>query len=120
MNGTASVLVVEDEPLIRMFLADALRDAGLNVTEACTADEAADILTEQEYGAVLTDVKMPGTMNGIELAKLVSREHPGTAVIVASGNDVGDDVPQNIRFLRKPYNVHQLVKLVTALVQDTR
>jgi CheY-like chemotaxis protein len=115
-NGGASVLVVEDEPLIRLFLADVLRDAGLEVTEACTADEAADILAEHAYSAVLTDVTMPGRMDGVELAAHVCRDHPGTAVIVASANDVGGEVPDDVPFLRKPYNVRQLVKLVTTLV----
>jgi CheY-like chemotaxis protein len=119
-HGAGSVLVVEDEPLIRIFLADMLRDAGLYVTEACTADEAAGILNDQRYSAVLTDVTMPGRMDGIELARHVCRAHPGTAVIVASANDVGGDVPRDVPFLRKPYNVRQLVNLVTAMVRDAR
>ena len=118
--SAASVLVVEDEPLIRIFLAEVLRDAGLHVTEACTADEAAAILSEQEYCALLTDVKMPGRMDGVELAKHVCREHPGTAVIVASGHHVGKGLPDNVPLLRKPYDTRALVKLVKSLAAERR
>lgn len=112
----ATVLVVEDEPLIRIFLADALRDAGFAVTEAMTAHEAADFLDERDYSAVLTDVTMPGRMNGLELARHVCQEHPCTAVIVTSAKDVANDVPKDVSFLRKPYKLSEVLTLVTNLV----
>lgn len=117
-TGTISVLVVEDEPLIRIFLSDLLRDEGLHVTEACTADEAADLLKDREFSAVFTDVTMPGRMDGLELAQHVCREHEGTAVIIASANDVGGTVPQDVPFLRKPYDVPHLLRLVTAMIEQ--
>ena len=109
-SNKAAVLVVEDEPLIRIFLADALRDAGFAVTEAVTAHEAADYLEEGDYSAVLTDVTMPGRMDGLQLAQRVCEEHPCTAVIVTSAKDV--------RFLRKPYKLSEVLKLVNNLVNN--
>jgi two-component system, response regulator PdtaR len=118
-NGADSVLVVEDEPIIRIFLADVLRDTGLHVTEACTADEAADILSKCEYSAVVTDVTMPGSMDGVELAEHVGRAYPRTAVVVSSANHVGN-LPRNVPFLHKPYDIRKLVQLVTTLIRDAR
>jgi DNA-binding response OmpR family regulator len=117
-SNKATVLVVEDEPLIRIFLADALRDAGFAVTEAVTAQEAADYLDEDDYNAVLTDVTMPGHMDGLELAHRVCEEHPSTAVIVTSAKDVANDVPQDVCFLRKPYKLSEVLRLVSNLVND--
>jgi DNA-binding NtrC family response regulator len=117
-TNKATVLVVEDEPLIRIFLADALRDAGYAVTEAVTAREAADFLDERDYSAVLTDVTMPGRMNGLDLAQMVCEEHPCTAVIVTSAKDVANDVPKDVSFLRKPYKLSEVLRLMTNLVKN--
>src|SRR5205823_2491556 len=69
-----TVLVVEDETLIRMMIADALRSAGLRVIEARTADDALQHLRSgSAVQFVFTDIEMPGTMDGIELARLLRR-----------------------------------------------
>jgi DNA-binding response OmpR family regulator len=110
-----TVLVVEDEPLLRIFLAEELRCAGLDVTEARTGDEARECLCKQKFKAVVTDVRMPGTMNGLELAQQVLRDCPDTAVLIASADAV-NAIPPGAHFEPKPFNVPKLVKRVKALV----
>ena len=81
------VLIVEDDVLIRVLLADELRDAGLRVIEAANADEALSIF---EAGAqvdlLFTDVQMPGSMDGVELARRIKTIHPALPIILTSGN----------------------------------
>ncbi|MCB5173917.1 response regulator [Microvirga lenta] len=79
------ILVVEDEPLVRMFLADALDDAGYKVFEAVNADEAVTLLQARpDIQAVVTDIEMPGSMNGIGLARPVRERWPGIGLLVTS------------------------------------
>jgi CheY-like chemotaxis protein len=82
---TDVVLVVEDEILIRMVIADYLRGCGYRVIEAASADEAMVILqhTEFEVDVVFSDIEMPGSMDGFELSKWLRANRPGVDVILA-------------------------------------
>jgi CheY-like chemotaxis protein len=80
-----TVLIVEDEVLIRMSVADYLRHCGYRVIEANNADEAVEILTGAHVDVVFTDVNMPGSRDGFGLARWVRRERPGVKVIITSG-----------------------------------
>jgi CheY-like chemotaxis protein len=74
---TKTILVVEDELLIRLMLVDALRDAGFEVVEASNADDALATLESQPaIDLVFTDVRMPGTMDGVGLMKLLRETRP--------------------------------------------
>lgn len=109
------VLIVEDEPIIRMAAADALTDCGIMAWEAGDAQEALSALEQHPRIAVLfTDVNMPGPMNGLGLAQEVSANRPEVQVIVTSGaTTVADeDLPDQGTFLAKPYRTHQLVSIV--------
>ena len=82
-----TVLLVEDELLIRMMLADELRGRGLIIVETQNADEALTHLQNREpVDLVLTDVQLPGSMDGIGLARWVREERPELKVVIASGN----------------------------------
>jgi CheY-like chemotaxis protein len=72
------VLVVEDEVLVRMMFTDQLREAGYRVLEASDADKALDLLRHDalNIGVVISDVDMPGSMNGTELARVIRSERP--------------------------------------------
>jgi CheY-like chemotaxis protein len=112
-HGSVHIMVVEDEPFIRMLLADGLRDFGFTVIEAATADEA---IAYPEMGTtfdlVLTDIKMPGSMNGLDLARLLRRDNPSFPIIIMSahlGNQCVDDLGP---FLQKPYRLDEAAKLV--------
>src|SRR5215212_1536376 len=80
------VLLVEDEPLVRMCAADILEDEGFEVIEAATAPAALKILEKRDdVMAVFTDIDMPGGMNGLELAGIVDARWPHIALVVTSG-----------------------------------
>jgi len=109
------VLVVEDEPLIRMVTADALADGGIMAWEAGDADEALEVLEQRPaIGVVFTDVNMPGEMDGLALAHEVSAARPDVKIIVTSGaKRVSDeDLPSGGTFLPKPYPTQRLVTIV--------
>jgi DNA-binding NtrC family response regulator len=109
------VLVVEDEPLIRMVAADALADRGIMAWEAGDANEALSVLDEHPHiGLVFTDVNMPGDMNGLDLAHEVNLRRPEVSLIVTSGAvSVGDEeLPDHGTFLPKPYPTERLVSIV--------
>lgn len=80
-----TILVVEDEILIRLVVAEYLRDCGYRVIEAINADEAVTVLQqgEQDIDIVFTDIEMPGTMDGFGLAQWVRVNHPDCQVILA-------------------------------------
>jgi CheY-like chemotaxis protein len=113
------ILVVEDETTVRMIGSDALADAGYEVLEAATADEAVHLLESVgEVHVLFTDVRMPGSMNGFELAKLVRERWPEMRILVTSGDTWPPEGPafKNVRFLAKPYRVDVLQKNVDDLL----
>ena len=80
------VLVVEDEPLLRVFNADMLTDAGFDVLEAANADEALRMLeTVSDIRVVFTDVEMPGALDGYALAQRIETLWPEIGVVITSG-----------------------------------
>jgi len=81
-----TVLVVEDDILVRLTIADHLRGAGYIVFEAPNAAEAAAVFASGErVDVVFTDVQMPGAMDGLMLARWVQEHYPGTPVLITSG-----------------------------------
>jgi two-component system, response regulator PdtaR len=109
------VLVVEDEPLVRMAAADVLVDHGIMAREAGDASEALHILQEHpQIGVVFTDINMPGQPDGLGLAKEVSVRRPDVELIVTSGavNVSDQELPDDGVFLPKPYSPEQLVSAV--------
>jgi CheY-like chemotaxis protein len=110
-----AVLVVEDESLIRMSALEMVEAAGFEAVPAADADEAIRILeSRNDIRAVFTDVQMPGSMDGLRLARVVRNRWPPVALIVTSGHvsETGSDLPSGGRFLSKPY---QLSHVQTAL-----
>jgi CheY-like chemotaxis protein len=86
------VLLVEDEPLVRLTQVDILREAGFWVVEAADADEAFETLRRRgDVNVVLTDVDMPGSLDGFEFARLVAQGWPETGVLVISGKAFPDE-----------------------------
>lgn len=83
---SAHVLIVEDEFLIRMTLSEALLDEGFEVTEAATGDEALRLVGERDqFDLLLTDVQLPGVLNGVELARAARARYPTLPVIFVTG-----------------------------------
>src|SRR4029078_9163670 len=107
-NRSITVLVVEDEPLISMDIADRLRETGFSVFEAESADAAIRILeTRSDIHLVFTDIDMPGSMDGLKLATYVRDRWPPIKLIVTSGHVAPADgiLPKGGRFFPKPYEV---------------
>ena len=109
----AQILVVEDEPLLRFAIAEALRDEGACVIEAATADEAWRYLAGGEpVDLIFTDHRMPGSMTGAQLASRVRRQYPSVEVVVTSGAFDGSEWTEPIK--KKPY---LLAKTASELMQ---
>ncbi|MCP1768463.1 MULTISPECIES: response regulator [Bradyrhizobium] len=105
------VLVVEDEPLLLLMAGDIVEDAGLEPIFARNADEAILILeSRDDVRIVFTDVRMPGSMDGIRLAGAVRDRWPPIKLVVVSGHMYSDpQLPDGARFFRKPYSSEQIV-----------
>jgi DNA-binding NtrC family response regulator len=109
------ILVVEDELLIRIIVGDELRGAGYDVIEACDADEALMVLRSSvRVDLIISDVRMPGSMDGLGLLAFVRNAFPTIPVIITSGHleptlAIADGA---IQFLAKPYGIDQVVRAV--------
>ena len=112
-----TVLIVEDEFLIRMVLADALADEGYHVVEAGNVLEAIAILGKRKVDVVVTDVDMPGGLTGIDLARMITATRKGVPVIIASGGHRldRDDLRLDATFVSKPYRIDAMVAMVAKL-----
>ena len=118
VNNQSLVLIVEDEALIRMSAVDMIEQTGRGIVEAVDADEAIDILTSRtDIGFLFTDVEMPGSMDGLELARAVHDRWPGIAIIVTSGRrrPRQDDLPVGGRFITKPYEALTVARTIFEL-----
>jgi CheY-like chemotaxis protein len=107
-----TVLVVEDEMLLRMRVVDMVEDAGYLSVEAVDADEALGILKSRSDIALLfTDIQMPGSMNGLQLAHAVHEHWPPIKIILASGHLKlsSRDIPQDSRFFGKPLRSSEMI-----------
>lgn len=118
-----TVLVVDDEVLIRMAIAEHLQECGYRVFEASDATEAMKMLEQGEVpiNLVFTDVRMPGEMDGWGLAAWVREHFTETAVIVASAerHQAAHKLCSELPFLHKPYNFDDVVVRISALIQRT-
>src|SRR5690242_19931228 len=116
-RATPTVLVVEDEILVRMPLAEFLRDSGYRVIEAANAADAQAVFKAgQPIEAVFSDVHMPGAMNGVGLAEWVQREYPGVQIILSSGVDTTAAGRKGILFLPKPFSFEALARHLKRLL----
>jgi CheY-like chemotaxis protein len=109
------VLVVEDEALVRMAVAESLEFAGFKVVEAGTGEEAVSLMERggPQIDLVFTDVRMPGSVDGFALNAWVSQHYPGIPVFLASG-DIGkehsrDELAPGQPFFSKPYSMDAVI-----------
>lgn len=109
------VLIVEDEPLLRMMAVDLVEDAGFEALEASNAKDAVAILERRSDITILfTDIEMPGDMNGLSLAAAVRDRWPPVKIIVTSGRYALPDIdmPSGSLFFGKPYDERKLVAAI--------
>jgi CheY-like chemotaxis protein len=112
-----AVLIVEDEPLVRIGAVNIIEDAGFKVIQAESADEAIRVLEcRGDIRVVFTDIHMPGSMNGLKLAHAVRNRWPPIKIIVTSGRDlIAEQVlPEGGRFFSKPYNPIEILDALRA------
>ncbi|MFD1745435.1 response regulator [Rhizobium helianthi] len=122
MKDRQSVLVVEDEILIRLALVDLLEDEGFQVYEASNVLEAVAILGQAEaIDAVITDVDMPGALNGFDLMRLVASCYSQSLVIVTSGahRPSASELAEGCHFVEKPYRSQTLLDLLDRHIEGS-
>ena len=112
------VLLVEDEWFIRFDVAEQLRGAGFEVVEASTADDAMDYISSGErIDALITDIRMPGTLDGLELAGKLRVMQPMLLIFVASGSIELESAASRVgRFINKPYDPKQIAMLIAEML----
>jgi DNA-binding NtrC family response regulator len=112
-HSLSTVLVVEDDEILRMCTANFVADAGFIPVEAANADEAVAILeSRSDIALVFTDIQMPGSMDGLGLARTVHDRWPAIKIILVSGQ-VGMsecERPVNSRFFQKPFAIRQMIE----------
>jgi CheY-like chemotaxis protein len=116
-----TILVVEDEVLVRMVIADYLRECGYRVIEAGSAEEAITVLTSPEpVEIVFSDVQMPGEMDGFGLATWVRRNQPWLKVLLTSGNaraaTTAGDLCEEGPLEQKPYHPQTILTRIQQLL----
>jgi CheY-like chemotaxis protein len=113
------VLIVEDEPLLRMLAVEAVEEAGFVALEACDADEAVALLeSHPDISVLFTDVNMPRSMDGLKLAHAVRDRWPPIKILVVSGEVrlQQSELPSNSCFVEKPYRTAAMVEELHSLV----
>ena len=118
-NDKRVVLVVEDQPIIRMGALELVRSAGFEAIEAEDADAAIRILqSRSDIRLVFTDVEMPGTIDGLKLAHYVRYRWPPVLLIVASGRTTiaESQLPAGARFFQKPYHDNTIVEAMIGML----
>ncbi len=120
-GSSNTVVLVEDEFLVRDLTVCELEENGYRVVEFDTADAALPYLRLHggEIFAVVTDVQMPGTLNGLQLADIVSHIWPDVRVLVTSGGPLVDPgrLPPCAKFLRKPWRPAEIVERIRRLAE---
>jgi CheY-like chemotaxis protein len=110
------ILLVEDDVLVRFMTADILREAGFDVLEAVDSSEALALLTTgHPLDLVITDIRMPGHMDGLQLASVIKNTRPNLPIALLSSHLEQPDHEADM-FLPKPYDPDVLVEVVKRLI----
>ncbi|WP_320203826.1 response regulator [Agrobacterium rosae] len=118
-----SILIVEDEPLLRFDTVDMMEDEGFNTFEAPNADAALTILEQNpQMSVVCTDIDMPGSLDGLALAQIVRQRWPHMAIVVVSGHHrpTQSALPKDGRFVPKPYVKSAIMEALRATIVKSR
>jgi two-component system, response regulator PdtaR len=113
-----AVLVVDDEPLVRILTVQVLEEAGFRVEEAGNSEEALSRLDGHQIVALVTDIDMPGPLDGCGLTWRVHELLPTIAILVISGvaTPRSNELPPNAEFLTKPFDPKRLVRELRKLL----
>ncbi|SFB64053.1 Response regulator receiver domain-containing protein [Rhizobium sp. NFR07] len=114
-----AVLVVEDEPLLRLAAIDLIEMAGYEAVPAADATEAVKILeARNDIRVVMTDVDMPRGVDGMRLAAIIRGRWPPIKIIIVSGHveDPGNLIPAETVFFSKPYREEQIIETIHGMM----
>jgi CheY-like chemotaxis protein len=121
LSGERAILVVEDEVLIRILICDALRDAGARVVEAENADEAlAYLAADPSLHLVFSDVRMPGSMDGLQLLSRIAADFPHVKTVLTSGHLSPSEAPGDTLLITKPYPCEKVASQLIGLIDEQR
>jgi CheY-like chemotaxis protein len=113
------ILVVEDDDFVRAVAVDALAEAGFEVVEATTGEEALARCEEEAADALFTDIRLPGNVDGWDIAEHCRQLNPSLPVIYATGYSFKEHRPvPGSRFFQKPYRPQQIIDAVYELVGE--
>ena len=119
LSGPPSILVVEDEALLRLVTVDVLEEAGYSVIEAETGEQEVNaIIGGAKIAGLVTDVQTPGDTDGFELARITRELYPKAAILVVSGRarPVAGDLLPGAKFLGKPYTAMAVLDALNDLI----
>jgi len=107
------ILIVEDEPILRMAFAEAAREAGYAVIEAANPQGALQHLaSEMAVDLVFSDIYLPGGMDGLALARRIRADYPGVKILLTSGRGIPPGAPTFGPFIAKPYATADLLSRI--------
>jgi two-component system, response regulator PdtaR len=109
------ILIVEDDVLANEYLDFILQQAGYEVLSATSADEAAGLLEDREdIQLIVTDINLPGAINGLKLAAAAKAKRPKVNIIIVTGYTAptNDETPPGSLFIPKPYNARKIIEAV--------
>ena len=111
MDAIRRVMVVEDEAMLLFDLVDNLADVGIDALPLSTADGAARTLCKSDIDALITDIELPGSYSGLDLAWRCAQLKPTMPIVVVSGGirPTPAQLPPGAVFIPKPYNIHQIL-----------
>jgi len=119
MPARAVVLIVEDEPLVRMMVIELFEDEGFEVLEAADGDQALAIFRERrDVGLLFTDVEMPGSLDGYALARWAEVNRPAVKTVIVSGRAMprAGDLPEGAAFVGKPYDHDDVMRRIQTMM----
>ena len=120
MESKPVLLIVEDELLVRTVAVEIAEEAGFAVLEAGDAEEAIRLLQSRpDIRVVLTDINMPGSLDGLELAQAIRLRWPPIQIVVTSGKmtPAADELPERTHFVPKPYDFSRLASLLREITR---
>lgn len=118
------ILIVDDEPGWRDLLSLELFSEDREVVTASNAEEALKLLRQQSFDLIITDARMPGQLDGIDLIRTYRREHPAQKAIFITGYAVEEKIEQTLKqgavlCLKKPFDIEELLKAIQSLLSYT-
>jgi CheY-like chemotaxis protein len=113
-SGT-TVVVVEDEILVRAATARYLREAGCLVFEAASAEECLDLLaSERSIDVVFADIRLP-QQSGLDLLRALQQSHPHLGIVLTTGGKLDEPIPDGVTLLQKPYGLFEIERCIGVL-----